>query len=89
MIIGLFAGACVLVAAWLLSGTVRLAFFALGLTLPGLLLQDSWRYSFFALGRGNGTPVRGNKKSARESRNGSHPTRGMNTASALQTAPRA
>ena len=26
---------------------------ALGLTLPGLLLQDSWRYSFFALGRGS------------------------------------
>ena len=30
-----------------------LAFLALGLTLPGLLLQDSWRYSFFALGRGS------------------------------------
>ena len=29
------------------------AFLALGLTLPGLLLQDSWRYSFFALGRGS------------------------------------
>ena len=40
-------------AAWLLSGTTRLAFLALGLTLPGLLLQDSWRYSFFALGRGS------------------------------------
>ncbi len=52
-IVGLFTGACVLGAAWLLSGTVRLAFFALGLTLPGLLLQDSWRYSFFAIGRGS------------------------------------
>ena len=31
----------------------RLAFLALGLTLPGLLLQDSWRYAFFALGRGS------------------------------------
>jgi len=29
-----------------------MAFLALGLTLPGLMLQDSWRYSFFALGRG-------------------------------------
>ena len=29
------------------------AFLALGLTLPGLLLQDSWRYAFFALGRGS------------------------------------
>ena len=37
----------------LLSGTTRLAFLALGLTLPGLLLQDSWRFAFFALGRGS------------------------------------
>ncbi len=50
--VGLVAGAFVLAAAGLLDGTVRLAFLALGLTLPGLLLQDSWRYSFFALGRG-------------------------------------
>ena len=35
-----------------LHGTPRLAFLALGLTLPGLLLQDSWRYAFFAVGRG-------------------------------------
>ena len=50
--VGLTAGAIVLAAAALLSGTTRLAFLALGLTLPGLMLQDSWRYSFFALGRG-------------------------------------
>jgi O-antigen/teichoic acid export membrane protein len=37
----------------LLDGTARLAFIALGLTLPALLLQDSWRYAFFALGRGS------------------------------------
>jgi O-antigen/teichoic acid export membrane protein len=36
----------------LLGGTPRLAFLALGLVLPGLLLQDSWRYAFFAAGRG-------------------------------------
>jgi O-antigen/teichoic acid export membrane protein len=52
-IVGLALGACVLGAAALLSGTTRLAFIALGLTLPGLLLQDSWRYAFFALGRGS------------------------------------
>jgi O-antigen/teichoic acid export membrane protein len=52
-IVGLCAGTCVLAAACVLSGTTRLAFFALGLTLPGLLLQDCWRYSFFALGRGS------------------------------------
>ena len=51
--VGLVAGACVLVAAALLDGAARGAFLALGLTLPGLLLQDSWRYSFFALGRGS------------------------------------
>ena len=52
-LVGLTLGACVLGAAALLSGTTRLAFIALGLTLPGLLLQDSWRYAFFALGRGS------------------------------------
>ncbi len=50
---GLATGACVLIAAAVLNGTTRGAFLALGLTLPGLLLQDSWRYSFFALGRGS------------------------------------
>jgi O-antigen/teichoic acid export membrane protein len=51
-VVGLAAGACVLAAAAALDGATRDAFLALGLTLPGLLLQDSWRYSFFALGRG-------------------------------------
>lgn len=51
--VGMATGACCLVAATVLHGTPRLAFLALGLTLPGLLLQDSWRYSFFALGRGS------------------------------------
>ena len=51
-VVGLALGALVLVAAAVVSGAARSAFLALGLTLPGLLLQDSWRYSFFALGRG-------------------------------------
>jgi O-antigen/teichoic acid export membrane protein len=50
---GLAAGVCVLAVAALLDGPTRLAFLALGLTLPGLLLQDSWRFAFFALGRGS------------------------------------
>jgi O-antigen/teichoic acid export membrane protein len=50
--VGLVTGACAVGAAALLSGTPRGAFLALGLTLPGLMLQDSWRYAFFALGRG-------------------------------------
>ena len=53
VIAGLATGSVVLVAAALLDGPARLAFFALGLTLPGLLLQDSWRFAFFALGRGS------------------------------------
>jgi O-antigen/teichoic acid export membrane protein len=50
---GLIIGACVLAATTVMSGAVRASFLALGLTLPMLLLQDSWRYSFFALGRGS------------------------------------
>ena len=50
---GLVLGGCVLVAAMVLGGAARASFLALGLTLPALLLQDSWRYSFFALGRGS------------------------------------
>jgi O-antigen/teichoic acid export membrane protein len=52
-VVGLFSGACVIAAAVVLGGTAGMAFLALGLTLPGLMLQDSWRYSFFALGRGS------------------------------------
>ena len=51
-VVGLATGACVLAASAVLDGTIRAAFLALGLALPGLLLQDSWRYAFFALGRG-------------------------------------
>ena len=53
LLVGLATGACALAAGRLIGGTTGLAFLALGLTLPGLLLQDSWRYSFFALGRGH------------------------------------
>ena len=52
LLVGLVTGACALVAGPLVGGTTGLAFLALGLTLPGLMLQDSWRYAFFALGRG-------------------------------------
>lgn len=52
-VVGLVTGTCALAAGRLLGGTTGQAFFALGLTLPGLMLQDSWRFSFFALGRGS------------------------------------
>jgi O-antigen/teichoic acid export membrane protein len=51
--VGLTAGAIIITVAVLLSGSARLAFLALGLTMPALALQDSWRFSFFALGRGS------------------------------------
>lgn len=52
LVVGVATGLCVLGAAAFMGGTLRAAFLALGLTLPGLLLQDSWRYAFFAVGRG-------------------------------------
>jgi O-antigen/teichoic acid export membrane protein len=51
-VMGLITGTVSLMIGAATSGTTRLAFIALGLTLPGLLLQDAWRYSFFALGKG-------------------------------------
>src|SRR6201996_7861422 len=53
VVVGLATGALVLAAGLVIGGTAGAAFLALGLTLPGLLLQDSWRYSFIALGRGS------------------------------------
>jgi O-antigen/teichoic acid export membrane protein len=53
LLVGLITGALALTAGMLIGGTTRLAFVALGLMLPGLLLQDSWRYAFFAAGRGH------------------------------------
>ncbi|MGH4030375.1 hypothetical protein ACQB60_15700 [Actinomycetota bacterium Odt1-20B] len=45
-------GAACLVAGLALGGRVGPAFAALGVVLPGLLLQDAWRFSFFAAGTG-------------------------------------
>jgi O-antigen/teichoic acid export membrane protein len=53
LLVGLATGTCAFAAGALFGGTTGLAFLALGLTLPGLLTQDSWRYAFFALGRGH------------------------------------
>jgi O-antigen/teichoic acid export membrane protein len=36
------------------TGITGQSFIALGIALPGLMLQDSWRYAFFARGRGSG-----------------------------------
>ena len=52
-LVGLVGGGLVLLMAAILSGPTRMAFLALGITLPLLMLQDSWRFAFFALGRGS------------------------------------
>ncbi|MFE0641893.1 hypothetical protein ACFW2Y_09845 [Streptomyces sp. NPDC058877] len=49
---GAAIGAASLLAGLLLGGPVGSAFACLGVVLPGLLLQDAWRYSFFAAGTG-------------------------------------
>jgi O-antigen/teichoic acid export membrane protein len=50
--IGLITGAGCVIVGVLLDGSTEAAFLALGISLPGLLLQDNWRYAFFSLGRG-------------------------------------
>jgi O-antigen/teichoic acid export membrane protein len=50
--VGIVSGILILGIALLLSGYTRLSFLALGLSMPGLMLQDSWRFAFFAQGQG-------------------------------------
>jgi O-antigen/teichoic acid export membrane protein len=50
--VGTAIGAVSLVAGLCLGGRVGPAFACLGVLLPGLLLQDAWRFSFFAAGLG-------------------------------------
>ncbi|MFG1666881.1 hypothetical protein [Streptomyces sp. Y7] len=50
--VGTAIGAASLVAGLALGGRVGPAFACLGVMLPGLLLQDAWRYAFFAAGTG-------------------------------------
>ncbi|WP_165396253.1 hypothetical protein [Streptomyces sp. F001] len=50
--VGAAIGAACLVVGPAFGGRVGPAFACLGVMLPGLLLQDAWRYSFFAAGTG-------------------------------------
>ncbi|MER7925450.1 MULTISPECIES: hypothetical protein [unclassified Streptomyces] len=50
--VGTALGVLCLAAGLGLGGRVGPAFVALGVLLPGLLLQDAWRFSFFAAGDG-------------------------------------
>lgn len=52
--VGLITGvACIVVGLVVPNQEVKQAFLALGFGLPGLMLQDSWRFAFFAVGKGN------------------------------------
>lgn len=50
--VGTVLGAVSVVAGLALGGPVGPAFACLGVVLPGLLLQDAWRFAFFAAGAG-------------------------------------
>ncbi len=51
--VGVITGAICVVAGLLLPNPVGPIFVALGIGLPGLATQDSWRFAFFAGGRGS------------------------------------
>ena len=53
LVVGVAVGVLCVVAGLLLPDPVGPAFVALGIGLPGLALQDSWRFAFFACGRGS------------------------------------
>ncbi|WP_394816535.1 MATE family efflux transporter [Streptomyces lancefieldiae] len=50
--VGAALGVASVVAGLALGGRVGSAFACLGVVLPGLLLQDAWRFAFFAAGNG-------------------------------------
>jgi O-antigen/teichoic acid export membrane protein len=52
LLVGLFTGTCALAGGALIGGVTGQAFIALGLVLPALMLQESWRFAFFAVGKG-------------------------------------
>ena len=53
LVVGVTVGVICVVVGLLLPNPVGPVFVALGVGLPGLTLQDSWRFAFFARGRGS------------------------------------
>jgi O-antigen/teichoic acid export membrane protein len=51
--VGLACGSASVLAGIAFGGMVGSAFIALGVVMPALLLQDSWRFAFFAHGQGH------------------------------------
>ncbi|GAB2659564.1 hypothetical protein [Kribbella swartbergensis] len=52
IVVGLVTGLICAAVGASLGGRAGVAFIALGIVLPGLMLQDSWRFAFFASGQG-------------------------------------
>jgi O-antigen/teichoic acid export membrane protein len=52
IVVGVATGAICAAIGVALGGRTGAAFVALGIVLPGLMLQDSWRFAFFASGQG-------------------------------------
>jgi O-antigen/teichoic acid export membrane protein len=52
IVVGVATGAICAAIGVALGGRTGEAFVALGIVLPGLMLQDSWRFAFFASGQG-------------------------------------
>ena len=52
LVLGALAGLCCIGAAFLFSGALRPTLLVLGVGMPGLILQDTWRSAFFSHLRG-------------------------------------
>jgi O-antigen/teichoic acid export membrane protein len=50
-VLGLAAGAGMVVFGLFTDGALRTSLVTIGIVTPGLLVQDGWRYAFFALGK--------------------------------------
>lgn len=52
LVVGAGAGAVMFLTGLMVTGPLREVLVTMGLCLPGLLLQDVWRFAFFAQGKG-------------------------------------
>jgi O-antigen/teichoic acid export membrane protein len=57
VVFGAASGLVCAVAGLLLSGQARMALLALALSLPGLVLQETWRHIFFSSGRARAATI--------------------------------
>ncbi len=52
-IIGVLCGIASTLVGWMIGGPAGATFVVLGVVLPGLLIQDAWRFAFFARSKGS------------------------------------